>query len=578
MQGGFIFRKFDIRVNEVIKLAKRPFMVPFVYGGVPDDKISTNGIDFNANKLFLMVSNYPITGRDKVYFEFTVTNYTSSSVVSYFPIYVGIHKEPSSGTLSNDFCLGSVFYSTADGKYSVMERHNKTASTKTRDPGLASFHPPAAKEVVGVAIDRWNNQITIYVEGNKLYSFKPSLFNMRNEKAPFYAAFYCAVPAGLVGTFNLGSSGCKYTPRGFNTIHQLYNKDVTKTEMVGSFTVIRTGKTQSQEFNGGLTVIGIKGNGKTTIISTSSDNEVKSDNSFILKSDKGIIYSKLPLPSRYKIYSEIYCRDGTLQTNQLGIPLILGITDSPNNLYGGHTIQIPLHHTKNHCYEYQERIGSNVTTSIIDDVDTSVPNEEGKYIGVGINLKARTIDIWVDKIHFYTYHIRKFFPNTGFYLFIKSDNSFTNLLRGNINLGQAEEFNAVQNPFRMEPPEFYISLWHYYNRTVYNKVPNLPEITCGLFTVIEKYTLTTRYLYGFTIIRRKATPQMAKFRNGLNRMMDTYNTISDRKDYSRSKWPTLPSRYKYHDDCFDSGLDQNAFNNLISSKNNGYFPGDPNNP
>ena len=123
----------------MIKLAKRPFMVPLVYGGVPDDKISTNGIDFNANKLFLMVSNYPITGRDKVYFEFTVTSYTASSVVNYFPIYVGIHKEPSSGTLSNDFCLGSVFYSTSDGKYSVMEKHNKTASTKTRDPGLASF-------------------------------------------------------------------------------------------------------------------------------------------------------------------------------------------------------------------------------------------------------------------------------------------------------------------------------------------------------------------------------------------------------------------------------------------------------
>ena len=109
MQGGFIFRKFDIRVNEVIKLAKRAFMVPLVYGGVPDKKISSNGIDFNVNKLFLMVSNYPITGRDKVYFEFTVSSYTASSVVRYFPIYVGVHKEPSSGTLSNDSCLGSVF-------------------------------------------------------------------------------------------------------------------------------------------------------------------------------------------------------------------------------------------------------------------------------------------------------------------------------------------------------------------------------------------------------------------------------------------------------------------------------------
>ena len=348
--------------------------------------------------------------------------------------------------------------------------------------------------------------------------------------------------------------------------------------MVGSFTVIRTGKTQLQEFSGGLTVRDIKGNGKTTLISTSSDNKIKADNSFVLNSDKGIIYSKLPLPSRYKIYSEIYCRDGTLQINQLGIPLLLGITDSPNNLYSGRTIQIPLHHLKNHCYEYQERIGSNVTTSIIDDVDTSIPNEEGKYIGVGIDLKARTIDIWVDKVHFYTYHIRKFFPNTGFYLFIKSDNSFTNLLRGNINLGQNEEINAVQNPFRMEPPEFYISLWHYYNRTVYNNVPNLPEINCGILTIIEKFTLTTRYLHGFATIRRKPTPQMAKFGNGINRMMDTYNIISDRKDYSKSKWPTLPARYTYHDDCFDSGLDQNAFNDLIASKNNGYYPGDPNNP
>ena len=555
-------------------------MVPLVYGGVPDKKISSNGIDFNANKLFLMISNYLITGRDKAYFEFTVTSYTASSVLNYFPIYVGVHKEPSSGTLSNDFCLGSVFYSMEDGKYSVMEKHNKTASTKTRDPGLASFHPPAAKEVVGVAIDRWNNEITIYVEGNKLYSFKPSLFNMKDETVPFYAAIYCPIAAGLVGTFNLGTVGCKYTPDGFQTIHQLFNKDIVKTTIVGSFTVIRTGKTQSQEFSGGLTVTDIKGDGKTTIITTSSDNEAKSDNSFVLNSDKGIIYSKLPLPSRYKIYSEIYCRDGILQANQLGIPLMLGITDNPNNLYNGHTIQIPLHHQKNHCYEYYERNGSDVTTYIINDVDTSIPNEEGKYIGVGIDLKARTIDIWVDKIHFYTYHIRKFFPITGFYLFIKSDNSFTNHIRGNINLGQDEEFNATQNPFRMEIPKFYISLWHYYNRTVYNKVPNLPEITCGLFKVIEKFTLTTKYLYGCVITRRNIKPSspMTKFGNGINRMMDTYNMVSDRKDYAKSKWPSLPARYKYHDDCFDSGLTQNEFNSLIASKNNGYYPGDPNNP
>ena len=158
----------------------------------------------------------------------------------------------------------------------------------------------------------------------------------------------------------------------------MFNKDIVKTTIVGSFTVIRTGKTQSQEFSGGLTVTDIKGDGKTTIITTSSDNEAKSDNSFVLNSDKGIIYSKLPLPSRYKIYSEIYCRDGILQANQLAIPLMLGITDNPNNLYNGHTIQIPLHHQKNHCYEYYESNGSDVTTYIINDVDTSNPKEEGK--------------------------------------------------------------------------------------------------------------------------------------------------------------------------------------------------------
>ena len=559
-------------------MSKRAFMTSFVYGGVPDKTISPNGQDFSADKLFLLVGNHPIGLDERVYFEFTVKSYTQSTVLKYFPIYVGIHKDPTSGTLSNDFCLGSVFYSVQTGQYSVMEKHLKTASTKTSNPGTASTRPPASDEIVGVAIDRKKNIITIYVEGKKLYSFKPSLFNMAKETASFYPALYSNIPADMEGIIEMGAGGCKYVPSEYKTVFQWHNKDKVKKDIIGQLTVNKPAPRDMAGFIGSITVTDIKGNGSIKSITTSSTNTVKSDYlSFKINDDKGVIHTNLPLPYRYKTYTELYVRDGILQMNEFGIPLMIGITDSPDNIYGGNTVQIPLHHKREHCYEYYERIGSSVTTKVINDTFTSVPNEEGKYIGIGVDLKARTIDVWIDKVHFYTYQITRFRPNTGFYLYIKGDKSFTNYITGNFNYGADEATDPRNNPFKMDIPDEYMSLWHYYNRLVFHPVPNIPEINGIGLTIIDKFTLFSRYLYGYVNVKEYVTSQMAKFGNGLNWMMDTYNTITDRYDYAPGT-ANYNSHEDHHDEIYITGLTDTEYNNLIASENNGYYPNNPDNP
>ena len=53
-------------------MSKNVYMVPLISGGIKDKSITTNGRDFKANKLFMLICNQPIGKREKVYFEFTI--------------------------------------------------------------------------------------------------------------------------------------------------------------------------------------------------------------------------------------------------------------------------------------------------------------------------------------------------------------------------------------------------------------------------------------------------------------------------------------------------------------------------
>lgn len=537
-------------------MAKRVFMSSFLSGGVPDQSICSNGTDFVTNSLFLLVCNHGIAKNEKAYFEITINDYDKKSTVNYIPIYVGIHKEPASGTLNNDFCLGSIFYSTDTGFYSVMEKHLKTASTKNSNPGLAATRPPAVKEIIGVAIDRPNNTITIYREGIKLYEFKPSLFIMDDEPL-FYPAVYSNLPANIKGYINFGANGCVHVPDGFTTVYRLHNKSSVTANLTGHLTVDNVAPTTLAEMSGETNVVGIKGNGDVNLVATSYDNFVTGTD-FTLNSQNGSVCSSLPLANNRKIYTEFYVRDGILQTSQFGIPVTIGITDKPEDVYSGHTLRIPLHHTSTTMYNYFEDFDDQTQEFHIPDVDTSVPNEEGRYIGIGVDIPNRTVEIWVNKVHFYTYHITKFVPNNGCYLFIKSDGSFKNYVQGNVNFGADE----ILNPFYMQMPDGYMSLWYYYNKMNYYPVQNLPELVCYGFVVADKFTLLNKTMSGRLYVPDGHDGDVMH-KPGLNKLMNTYNRVSNTADYYTKTFNILKPE---------------DFNRIISSDSNGYYPNNPDDP
>lgn len=529
-------------------------MSSFLSGGTPDSSICPNGIDFSSNKLFLLVCNHPIAKYEKAYFEFTVYDYKKLSTVNYMPIYVGLHKEPASGTLNNDFCLGSIFYSTDTGLYNVIEKHLKTASTKNTNPGFASTRPPINKEVIGVAINRPKNLITIYREGIKLYSFSPSLFNIYDEDDLFYPALYSNVTSKITGSINFGATGCKYVPNGYTTLFRLHNKTKEVKVLTGHLTVGKEVPTNFAELSGTANVIDIKGDGSLSLLSSSTTNEANGL-TFVLNNQLGSIYSSLPLSSKYKIYSEFYVRDGINQLTEYGIPVTIGITDKPSDVYSGHTLRIPLHHHTTTMYSYFEDFDDKTETFYVQNVDTSIPNEEGKYIGIGVDIPNRTVEVWVNKVHFYTYKIKNFTPNNGVYLYIKSDGSFTNYAQGNVNFGGEEFF--------MELPEGYMSLWHYYNKLNYYPVHNIPEIVCISFTIAEKYTKLNKCLYGMVYVPDDGGDAPEMHKPGLNKLMSTYNRVLDTESYYTLEFTFLTTE---------------EFNKLVANNNNGYYPNNPDDP
>ena len=63
---------------------------------------------FTASTPFLIISSQPIPKDTNMYFEFEITDYKENPLFRHLPLYVGIHKEPSSGIFATDFSLGSI--------------------------------------------------------------------------------------------------------------------------------------------------------------------------------------------------------------------------------------------------------------------------------------------------------------------------------------------------------------------------------------------------------------------------------------------------------------------------------------
>lgn len=227
---------------------------------------------FNLKGQYLIMSQAPIPKRSKAYMEIEIYNHPRINDLRHLGLMVGVHKNPIHGVLVDDFCMGNVYYTNpyyskggssyidstnnmvrATGSrnflaYVVTERYgldvyktyqfkNNTSSNKN----TITHSPPLLYNTIGLAVDMNANLITLYVNGNRFYSFSPINFSLSDNNdssenvnsyikkidvSNFYFAIYTVLNnAEIEGFFNLGRTNIKYISElnGYNTLFDLYN-------------------------------------------------------------------------------------------------------------------------------------------------------------------------------------------------------------------------------------------------------------------------------------------------------------------------------------------------------------------
>ena len=539
------------------------------YNGRPDYNISTNNLNFNINGITEVITSYNIKPYDRAYFEFTVTSYNSINGIKYIPLYVGVSKEVSQGVNSNDFCYGSIYYDTVSANYSIIENTKGSMTNIERSPLNITAKTPIINDIVGVSIDAPNNEITIYVNGKILYSFIPTLFDIGNTKDKIYAAIYCPNGYGKIhGKFNFGKSSLSYLPSGFISVHKMYNKTLVSDTISGKVIVKRSESTVSEELSGDITIASIKGSGDVYLVQDNPVHYLQPDNvNFLMYLVEAPLFSNLPFPNNLKVYTELYIRDGILSNKYLGIPVSIGFTDSPSVLLYespvANYINIQLYHILQRPYIYIEhKSGGTVSKKYIGDLETIIPAEQGRWIGIELDSLAREITIWINKIKYYTYKFDMPIPNNP-YFYIRNDNGvYLNYINGEINFGADEAFTSdFSKIFKGTMPSDCVSLWHYYNRMGHFSVTGIPDIV-GQVIVNNTPEDINGYITGNLIVGESELAEGYEFGNGLNRMYKTYSVMSDTDPHNID-----PKYQKYP-----------YINKLIAKHNDGYYPDDPDDP
>ena len=540
-----------------------------LYNGKPDYSISNNNLNFNIKGITEVITSYDIKPYDKSYFEFTITSYNSINGIKYVPLYVGVSKEISQGVNSNDFCYGSIFYDMVSANYSIIENTKGSMTNIERSPLNITAKTPIINDIVGVGIDAQNNEITIYVNGNILYSFNPVLFDIGKTTDKIYAAIYCPNGYGKIhGKFNFGKSTLSYLPSGFISAHRVYNKFKVSDTISGKLIVKRDEPAISKELTGTINIDSIKGNGDVYLVQDNSVHDLQPGNlKFLMRLVEAPLFSNLPFPNDLKVYTEIYIRDGILSSKYLGVPISIGFTDSPSAfLYESpiaNYINIQLYHILQRPYIYIEhKSGSTVSKKYIGDLETIIPAEQGRWIGIELDPLAREITIWINKIKYYTYKFDMPIPHNP-YLYIKNDRDvYVNNINGEINFGAEEDLTSdFSKIFKGNKPDDCISLWHYYNRMGHFAVTNMPEIV-GQVIVNNTPEDINGYIVGYIIVGETELEEGYEFGNGLNRMYKTYSVMSDTDPHNIE-----PKYHKYP-----------YINKLIAKHNDGYYPNDLDDP
>ena len=531
---------------------------------------------FNASTPFLIISSQPIPKDTNIYFEFEITDYKENPLFRHLPLYVGIHKEPSSGVFATDFSLGSIYY-TRRQDFETYEQYNKSAYSAHYKVPTTKSRVPIKGTIIGVGVNSSRNQITIYSDGKPFYSFRPREFNL-NDDGEFYFAIASKVYADIEGNINFGTYPMKYRPEGYWDLNQYYvDRYVMIKDLIGSVNYT-SGNDAIDYYYANRRPIGYEFFSRVDInnkyapltnphlrdtyiqpnLGASQLYDPKNNDAFVIDSEhqnpEDHAFLPYPIPVDQKIYFELQCKEAQLDPGYVGVPLTVGITKvKDTNDYmgkkeiGDKVFSIDLWH-KLYQYHYANvKLGDKEVHYPIRTVYNPIPPMQPDIIGVLVDLKNQTISIYTNHKLFMTADLNEFlgYPDDTrtfistekehiyfnhkdevYHLFIKeATDAFTG--NGYVICNFGEPDNPDLRYKTLYDNIDVMTYWYYYNYGIRYLAGG--EIPCVITTL--PYNINVAKTFSCTVyVKSKYDGNDLEFSPGLNMMYNTYNIVTDSEE------------------------------------------------
>lgn len=528
---------------------------------------------FTANTPFLILSSQLIPKNVNIYFEFEITEYKENPLFRHLPLYVGIHKEPSSGIFATDFSLGSIYY-TRRQDFETYEQYNKASYSEHYKVPTTKSRLPIKGTIIGVGVNSTRNQITIYSDGKPFYSFRPREFNL-NEDGDFYFAIASKVYANISGNINFGTYPLKYRPEGYWDMNQYYvDRYVMKKDLVGTLQ-FTTGNDELDYYYANRRSIGtdflanIKTENKYAPLTNphlrdtyiqpnlgpSQLYDPDNNDAFVIDSEHqdpvDHAFLPYPIPVDQKIYFEIQCKEAPMDNGYTGIPLTVGITKvKDTNDYmgkkeiGNKSFSVDLWH-KIYQYHYANvQLGDKEIHYPIRTVYNPIPPMQPDIIGLMIDLKEQEISVYTNHKLFMKADLKEFlgYPDDTrtfvssekqqlffnskdevYHLFIKAvPEAFTG--NGYVigNFGEPDN-QALRYPTLYDNNDI-MTYWYYYNYGIRYLAGG--EMSC-VITTLPYHINVAKTFTGMVYVKSKYDGNDLDFSPGLNMMYNSYNIVTD---------------------------------------------------
>ena len=506
-------------------------MLSYTADAIPGSAMASDGINFDTSEPGIIIGNRPIPGSVPIYFEVEILDCTHPIGLRYIPIYLGIHKEPSLGILNANCCLGAAYF-IEDKDYDIVEQYGQTPNLIHQVPDKIWSRVPAKSDTLGVLIDPITNTITIYNNEKKFYSFSPKKCVIR--EGLYYPTIYFSTNYRVKGRVNFGKFKFDFPKDGAFSLYSYYFRgDFYIGSIPFSYEVIPVVswlhlrkdvpfnfEMQSDYNIGDYVSVVCKSNGASIDNNSYRDYTIfkQSNVTDYLKYGHSI-FSEKQIPKRTKVYLECSVKNGTMAKYTAGIPVSLGITNSDTSVEYKSSLLVP-YHDRQSAYRLHNTISGNRKTEYLYDVLTPIAPSQGKTIGIAFDIENNLITYYFNNIKFFEYHLPMgmWDYRDEIYFVIHNEGLFSGSVECSVNFGESK--------FTYSPPVGYISLFDYYNHFYKIPIVENPEIIIKWKAM--PYKIQKRIFIPFSYYCLNDGDEYGVFsKPGINRMMRTYNTVSD---------------------------------------------------